>query len=146
MERDGRRRRKKLIWAVEAVSGDSRISCGECNESLRRKQGCKKAGLEPTDGATVYHSDSPSLVDGPHWRLYECPVSMLLREAPWVWDVLSAERCCESAGLEVLRQSRFFRDAVRLVASERGRHTENRHEQRKRRSDAEHGARLLRRG
>ena len=69
---------------------------------------------------------------------------MLLREAPWVWEVLSAERYCEHAGLEVMRQSRFLRDAVRLVSSERGRHLENRHERTSRRSDAEHGARVLR--
>ena len=143
MEPHGRQRPKKLIWAVEAVSGDSRLSCDECNERLRRERGCKRPDLEPMQGQRVYHASSPLLVDGPHWRLSECPVGMLAREAPWVWDVLAAQHYAEHAGFEALQQSRFLQDAMRLVASERGRHMEERQKRDRSRSDAAHASRVL---
>ena len=71
---------------------------------------------------------------------------MLDREAPWVWDVLSVQYYAEHGGLEIMRQSRFLRDAVRLVSAEKGRHLEERHNQEQRKTDAAYAANVLKRG
>lgn len=93
--------------------------------------------------SVVYRSSSPVLVGTDDSMVYECPVGMLLREAPWVYDVLAAAAYSESAGFEVLRQSAFLQSGIRLVQSEKSRHREARQQQQQGKRDAQYARRRL---
>lgn len=114
------------------------------------KRGCNRPGGPALhldrygEPRAVYRSTSPTLHDTPDDKLYECPVGYLLREAPWVFDIVHVAACCEHAGFDVLRQSAFTQCASRLVLSEVGRHRERRMAHRQAKSDAGYGAAVLR--
>lgn len=134
-----------MIWAIEAQEGDDRLSCSECDERLQRKRGCRKPGsmVPYRERSVVYRSSSPHLIAAGADKLFECPVGLLLREAPWVYDAIAASVYAESAGLSVLQHSAWLQAAIRLISSERARHTEGKKRRQQNRSDAEYGKRRL---
>lgn len=80
--------------------------------------------------------------------MYECPVGYILREAPFVYDLLDAAVVTEHAGLDFLSSSRYLQHAVRLISSEKSRTSELRRSQSKQRSrgsrDSSYAAKVLR--
>lgn len=86
------------------------------------------------------------LIDEPELAmLYECPVGMVHREAPYVYDVINAHGLSEGAGLALLEQPRWLQQAFRVVGSERERHREHDQRERQAKHDARYGASILKR-
>lgn len=112
---------------------------------MQHKRACRKPGaaIAYHDDVAIYRTSSPTLFGGPHGALRECPVGYLQREAPWVWDALAAAAYAENAGLEVLRQSAFLQQALRIIGSEKTRHRESAARVDRGKSDARHAKRML---
>lgn len=86
------------------------------------------------------------LVDDPDSAiLYECPVGMVHREAPYAWDAINVHSLAEGAGFALLRQSRWLQHAFRVIGSEKERHRQQDESERRARRDAGYGASVLRR-
>ena len=115
---------------------------------MQRRRACRKPGatVPYRSDVAVYRCSSPALAGTRDGTLYECPVGYVLRHAPWAYDVLAASVYAESAGLTVLQQSAFLQSALRLVGAEKGRHAEQERKIRKAKQDADHGAKILKRG
>ena len=74
---------------------------------------------------------------------------MLLREAPWVFDLEAAYSMVVAdggAGLGLLSLSQFAQSAFRLIGSELARHRTERLDQMRAEQDAKHAAAMVRRG
>lgn len=91
----------------------------------------------------VWRSTSPMLAEMDAAMLHECPVGMILREGPHVYDLARAGGLAEQSGIEVLGQPRYLQDALMLVAAERSRLRELADLDRQAKNDARHGARVL---
>lgn len=72
----------------------------------------------------VFRTTSPLLDKTPAAMLRECPVSLVLRETPYVYGALSAAAHLENGGLDPYRLSAWASEAVRIVSAERVRHRE----------------------
>jgi len=107
---------------------------------------CRAWGNDYPQGDAVYRCTSPMLADDPKLgTLYECPVGMVHREAPYVYDVINAHGLSEGAGLELLEKPRWLQQAFRVVGSERERHREAGQRERQTKSDARYGTSVLKR-
>jgi len=77
---------------------------------------------------TPFRFESPVLFRDarfPKDGLRECPTGFLLREAPWVWEVLELTNTFERVGpFEWMRVPLFLKVAGRVVATERARQRE----------------------
>jgi len=134
----------KLIWALEAYHRFERLKCSECGEKAKRKRVCRAWGNDYPEGEAVYRCSSPALADNPELAiLYECPVGLVQREAPYVYDVINAHSLSEGAGLALLEQPRWLQLAFRVIGSEQGRHREAERREQQAKTDARYGARVL---
>lgn len=77
--------------------------------------------------------------------LHECPVGLVLRQTPFVYDLIRAGGYAENTGVEMLSQPRYLQEAVGLVGSERARLRELAQADRQATSDANYGAKILKR-
>lgn len=142
MEHDDGGRDKKLIWAIEAHHRHGRPSCSECSDALREKRACRKPGVE-TKGQAVFVSSSPFIATkGAPARIYECPVGMVLREAPQAYDAIAAYGSGEQIGPSMLREPLWLQHAFRVIGSERARHHSMDDADRRAANDAKFGARV----
>jgi hypothetical protein len=89
--------------------------------------------LQPKDGKEVEGRDI----------VRECPVGMVLRETPYVYDAVSAASYVESGALNPLEAPRWLQDAARIVGSERGRMFDIKQQQRRGASDAAYAAKKV---
>lgn len=80
--------------------------------------------------------------DGKPGRISECPVGMILRESPHVFDAIGAYGSGENVSPDVLRKPRWLQDAFRVIGSERARLFEMEQQDRKAQHDAKIGARM----
>lgn len=79
----------------------------------------------------MFRSTSPLLAGTSAEILHECPVSLVLRGAPHVYEALGAASHIENGAIDPLTISAWGREAVRVVSSERARHVELRERERK---------------
>ena len=73
-----------------------------------------------TDGNMAFRFTSPMLSEADQ-VLRECPVSVVLREAPHVYDVIPLHSYAESGASDPMRMSAWAQRAIRLVGSEKAR-------------------------
>ena len=78
--------------------------------------------------------------------LYECPVGAVLREAPYLYDAIAYEGYAESGAFDPSTKPQFLQDAMRVIASERGRMWEISRQRERSKTDAAYGAKALRGG
>lgn len=91
----------------------------------------------------AFRSTSPWLLDdGKPATLRECPVGMILRDAPYTYEALSAYGGGEFTGFDLAKQSQWTQAACRVIGSEKARHREMEDEQRKAKSASAYGARV----
>lgn len=77
--------------------------------------------------------------------LRECPVGLILRDAPYLYDVISIASAAENVGpTEYARLPRYMQRAMTVVSAERSRLRELRDKQRQAERDAKYGARVVR--
>lgn len=122
------RRRKKLIWAVEAEENESfdRPRCDTCSDRLRQKRGCHKPGFDVV-GTSVFRSASPRFYseDGKELEgasLKECPRSYVIRNAAHLFEAVAAFSFVEQApSLAILSQSKWLQEAFAVIGSEKNR-------------------------
>jgi hypothetical protein len=89
--------------------------------------------LQPKDGKEVEGRDI----------VRECPVGMVLRETPHVYDAVSAASNTESGAINPLEVPRWLQDSLRIVGSERGRLFDIKQQQRRSAGDAAYAARAV---
>ena len=97
----------------------------------------------------MFWSSSPVLHDAGEPSLSECPTGMLLREAPWVFELEGAYAMAIAnggSGLEVLNLSKFAQSSMSLIGSELARHRREKNEQERMSRDAEAARRTLSHG
>ncbi len=96
-------------------------------------------------GSIAWRYTSPALIDDD--ALYECPVGMLLREAPHVYDLIDACVLVENATpSEYLTMPRYFQHASRVYRSELARLDDLRQQARKSGADINYARRRLQAG
>lgn len=121
-----------------------RPTCSECTKKLQGRRGCRKPGFDMQQTGDPFVYTSPILQDPEDRRVVkECPVGMILRETPWLYDTIDA---CSYAGnatpAEMTRAPRYTQHATRLYNSEQSRLRELERSQNQARGDAEYGRRL----
>lgn len=84
----------------------------------------------------MFRTTSPLLSNTPAAMLRECPVSVVLRESPYVYDALSAASHVENGGVDPYRLSAWGREAIAVVSSERVRHRDMKDRERRLSQDA----------
>ena len=136
-----------MIWALEAQERPERLSCSECSEGMKERYGCGRnsAGVV---GQTVFRSTSLHLM-GPDKKpseLRECPVGIVLREAPYIYDAINSWQYVDSGALNPLVSPSWLREILRVVGSEKARLHELRDRPNQGAADAEYGRRVLARG
>ena len=126
-------RNKKLIWALESYERHGRPSCSECGDRLRKQRGCAKPGMEKVEGSSCFRFTSPWLKDGDPMSpegplrdgdrlLRECPLSVVLRNAPHVFSAIPLHGMVyESGSVDWFNLSPWAQSAVRVIGSERSR-------------------------
>jgi hypothetical protein len=87
---------------------------------LKSKRGCRKPG-ESFPPGDVFRYASPALQDEPMLR--ECPTGYILREAPWVYPLISlcVAAAENSSHTEISASPRFFQQALQAYRSEAAR-------------------------
>ena len=86
----------------------------------------------------MFRSTSTHL-DEPDRSIRECPVGMILRETPYVYEAIGAAAHVENGALNPLNESPWLQGAIRVVSSERERHRRLRDELSKSRADSRAG-------
>lgn len=75
--------------------------------------------------------------------IYECPVGMVLREAPHAFDAILVHGLAESGGFDLLSQSPWLQSAFRIIGSEKERHRKRQDTERQAKRDAQYGKQVL---
>jgi hypothetical protein len=78
--------------------------------------------------------------------LRECPVGLILREGPHVYDAIAAHAYAENGALNPLDSPPYLQSAIRVVASERARLRELADADRQTKKDQAYLGKALRRG
>ncbi|HJW74985.1 MAG TPA: hypothetical protein VJ787_04865 [Thermoleophilia bacterium] len=89
-----------------------------CGEDAKNRRGCRRPGERPRGpSARPYVFTSQPLADVP---LVECPTGLLLREAPWVYDVLEICSYASERGTpsEITALPAYMRQALHVFNSE----------------------------
>ena len=135
-----------MIWALEAAESFGRLSCSECTPEKQRKLGCGKDKVGVV-GERVFRSTSPSLLcDGKPGELRECPVGLVLREAPYVYKAISAASHVDNGSSDPTAAPTWLQSMMRVVGSERARHRELKDKNRTTAGDADHARQVVNRG
>jgi hypothetical protein len=138
-------RRKKLIRAIESHRMHDRPTCSECSEKLQSRRGCKKPGFDYEQTGNPYVYSSPRLQDPEDRIMYECPTGYILREAPHVYDVLTACALVENASpVDLSMIPSYVLELAKVYGSEQARMMDNDHKQMQAKSDAAHGQAIVR--
>lgn len=111
---------------------------------MQRKRGCTKDGRDyPPQRA--YRYTSPYLAQlGDDGILRECPVAVVDRECPQVYDAIGAHAYAEHAGLAALEAPRWLQHALRVIGAEKARLYDLKQADERAKRDARHGASVLR--
>jgi hypothetical protein len=75
--------------------------------------------------------------------LYECPTGAVLREAPHVYDAITAESYAEAGAIDPASRPKYTQDAIRVISAEKSRLWDIKRSQDKAKSDAAYGAKVL---
>lgn len=122
------------------------FTCHDCNDRKRKQRGCKAAGRDTPRADAPVRWYSPALQDRED-RLAECPTSYLLREAPWVWEMIEASAMVERMTPDAWALApRAARTAARLYSSEMARAREAEDARRKSKAASEYGQRVVSHG
>lgn len=127
--------------ALETAERHERPSCSECSDLLRRRRGCRKPGYN-VEGSMAFRFTSPDISEDKA-IVRECPVGMLIRECPYIYDVINACGLVESGCVDLLHAPLFLQSAYRVVSSERSRLRELKDKDRQTKRDSEYGRHAL---
>jgi len=120
------------VIAVEAAELLGRPNCATCNDALRKARACRRPEYQTNSEPKVWRFASPMLqpsasevairaIHGEQMSgfiLYECPTSHILREAPWVYDLLARLVCSDAMGpMELSNMPRFFQHMFKIHGS-----------------------------
>jgi hypothetical protein len=94
----------------------------ECNERLKIERGGNRTGENYGEGKRVFRSSSPLLDQNGAGILRECPVGMIMREAPGLYELIGLESFVESGNLGPRDLSRPAQRVLGVASSERRRH------------------------
>jgi len=84
----------------------------------------------------LYNRDKRDGMPDKHTLLRTCPVGEVLREAPYVYDAISAQGYADAGALNPLTLPIWGQHAIRVVSSERSRLQRMADEQRKNQRNA----------
>lgn len=97
------------------------------------------------EGHEAFRISSPALQDDDACVLTECPTGYVLRNAPYVYDVINVHNYVENGALNPLELSWWARKALSVIGSEKARLREMDQERRRTQSDSKASLRVLRR-
>lgn len=92
----------------------------------------------------VFRFTSPNL-SNEEKLLRECPVGMILRETPQIYDAIYAHSVSAGSGLEILNSPQWLQSALNVIAVERDRLKEMADRDAQAARDAQIGKRAIRR-
>jgi hypothetical protein len=130
------------VWALESAERHGRPTCTECTDKLRKKRGCKKPGFD-VEGESAFRFSSPLLNESGNEILRECPTGAVMRDAPWVYDVLGLYAYAEHGGFEIQRQPRWVQSALQVIGSEKERLRRLAESEKQGKGDAAYARRLV---
>jgi hypothetical protein len=91
----------------------------------------------------AFRFSSPALKEEDR-LLTECPVGLVSRETPYIYEAISAHAYAENGALNPLESPAWLQGALSVVASERHRLRELKDSQRKQKQKSEQGLRTRR--
>ena len=136
-----------MIWALEAAERFGCPSCSECSEAQRRRYGCgkDKAGVV---GEAPFRSTSLRLLrQGKPDEIRECPVGLVLREAPYLYNAINATTHVENGASDPTKVPVWLQEIMKVASAERFRlHDLERATKTRGTSDAEYARQVVSRG
>ena len=127
------------MWALEA--NDMNLSCLECNEKLKIARGCNKPGSKYGEGQMGFRTSSPLLHEKGQFLLRECPIGLVLREAPYIYEMLNLGPYVDSGNMGPRDLPRTTQRVLAVSSNERERLRALKRKKGQGKSDSDFGAR-----
>lgn len=121
-----------MIWAIELHERYSRVNCSDCLDRHKEERGCNKPGMSYGPGKSmVFKFTSPRLrkMGRPAYHVNECPIGVILRESPYIYDLLQQRPFLESGALGPTEVPKPTRIVAMIATSELDRLRELRRQQ-----------------
>lgn len=89
----------------------------------------------------AYRFTSPML-DEKQALLKECPIGVIIRESPYIYDAINVHVYAENGALNPLKQSSWLQHAFNVIGSEKARLFKLKNSGKRGKSDSEYGRRM----
>lgn len=101
-------------------------------------------------GSQAFRTSSPILhekskPESDHTVIRECPIGMILRETPYIFDALAAHSYIETGAINPMEQSNWLQSAFRVISAEKERHRNAEQSTNQSQADSLKGQNMLRR-